>query len=75
MKRSALLSVRDRNAAQPFGHGRIIGDNLGASWRFTGADNLAPLAAAGLDNQLGEQGKSRIEEGRIDPAFEALTRI
>ena len=70
-----LLVLGNRHTAQSFDQRRFIGNLFDPGWRRAGANDLARLAAADLDDQLGQQGQAGIEEGRIDPAFEPLAGI
>ena len=65
-KKTPKLQCRHRNAAQLFGERRLVVDLLGSRWRRAGADRLRGLAAADLENQLGEKIEPSLEELRVD---------
>jgi hypothetical protein len=71
-----LLPVgRHIDAAQRRTARGVIGNRLALHRRLPGADNIARLAAAGLQDQVGEQRKAIVEESRIDTAFKPAARI
>ena len=65
----ALAVGGNRHATQALGQGGVISHDLRPGWRRARLDHFARLTAADLDDQLGQDRKAGIEEGRIDPAF------
>src|SRR5690606_26355729 len=74
-KRAALLFFGDGDAAEPLGEAGIISDRLRLTRRRTGAEDLACLAAADLEDQRGKNFEALVEECRIDPALEPGARV